>query len=195
MDRTDYVLTENYCDECDQVLHAAFDRNEFFDHKTGVVECPDCGKRVMPCNECPDHANCDNCPWGNTPSAAGLSDEGYVRFLREHEPKSYETYRNGANGEYYAKICAEIEKREAWKKSKKPDRSDAELLTDLIDEVMEYNSLRDDEWAFDEEHGNRDSWDAETCDEHDELLADIQTHRKAIRDLIVEATGDEAVSF
>lgn len=77
----------------------------------------------------------------------------------------------------------------------KKNRTDTEILKELIDEIMEYNALRDDEWVFDEEHGNREFWDVETCNEHDELLDEIYNHRKAIRDLIVEATGDEILEF
>ena len=74
-------------------------------------------------------------------------------------------------------------------------RSDTEILKELIGEILEYNSLRDDEWDFNDEHGSPDMWDDVVCEEHDELLGEIQSHRKAIRDLIVEATGDENLAF
>ena len=74
-------------------------------------------------------------------------------------------------------------------------RSDTEILKEMIDEIMEYNSLRDDEWDFMDEHGHPDMWNAETIDEHDQLLGEIQAHRGHIRDLIVEATGDKKVCF
>lgn len=45
-------------------------------------------------------------------------------------------------------------------------RTDTEILKDLIDAVMEYNSLRDDEWEFQDRHGHPDFWDAEVCAEH-----------------------------
>ncbi len=74
-------------------------------------------------------------------------------------------------------------------------RTDTEILKDLIDAVMEYNSLRDDEWEFEDAHGNRDFWDAEVSDEHDELIADILASRRRVRSLLVEATGDDTISF
>ena len=78
----------------------------------------------------------------------------------------------------------------------KKNRTDTEILKELIDEIMEYNSLRDEEWEFeDRTGGNRDMWSEEDMEEHDELLDEIQKHRVAIRNLIVEATGDENLSF
>ena len=75
-------------------------------------------------------------------------------------------------------------------------RTDTEILKDLIDEVMVYNSLRDDEWDFEDRNGpSRDMWDEETMNEHDELLDEIQQSRVKVRNLIVEATGDEDVCF
>lgn len=75
------------------------------------------------------------------------------------------------------------------------DRTDTEILKDMIDAIMEYNSLRDDEWDFDDNHGHRDFWTEDVMDEHDELLVEIAKSRSHIRDLIVEATGDEEISF
>ena len=74
-------------------------------------------------------------------------------------------------------------------------RTDTEILKDLIDAVMEYNSLRDEEWDFNDRNGNPCMWDEDACAEHDELLADITKSRHAVRDLIVEATGDTEISF
>ena len=77
----------------------------------------------------------------------------------------------------------------------KKDRTDTEILKELIDEIMEYNSLRDDEWDFNDKHGDCNFWDRETYNEHDELIDEILTHRTAIRNLIVEATGDKDIAF
>ena len=74
-------------------------------------------------------------------------------------------------------------------------RTDTEILKDLIDAVMEYNSLRDYEWEFQDEHGHPDFWDAEVSDEHEGLIADILASRRRVRDLLVEATGDDTISF
>lgn len=81
------------------------------------------------------------------------------------------------------------------KKAKKPMRSDTEILKDLIDAVMEYNSLRDDEWDFLDNHGNPYMWSDEEDDEHEELISDILKKRREVRNLIVEATGDKNLSF
>lgn len=69
------------------------------------------------------------------------------------------------------------------------------LLKELAQAVVEYNSLRDDEWGFDDEHGNRDFWDEETCDEHEELLDTILASRAKVRNLLREIPGFENVSF
>ena len=74
-------------------------------------------------------------------------------------------------------------------------RTDTEILKDLIDAVIEYNSLRDDEWDFNDEHGNPDIWDTETNDAYEELIAEILEKRREVRSLIVEATGDETLYF
>ena len=74
-------------------------------------------------------------------------------------------------------------------------RSDTEILKDLIDAVLEYNSLRDDEWDFQDEHGSPDFWGEEENDAHEELIAEILKKRREVRSLIVEATGDEDLCF
>ena len=106
IDRTDYVLTENYCDECDQVVHAVFDRDAFFDHRVGVVSCDQCGHKVMPCNECETRTDCGNCPWRNADAAKPMSDEDYLRFLREHEPECYKAVKDEG---VYAEVAKRIE--------------------------------------------------------------------------------------
>lgn len=74
-------------------------------------------------------------------------------------------------------------------------RSDTEILKDLIDAVMEYNSLRDDEWDFQDEHGSPDFWGEEENDAHEKLIGEILKKRREVRSLIVEATGDEDLCF
>jgi hypothetical protein len=81
------------------------------------------------------------------------------------------------------------------KKAKKVMRSDTEILKDLIDAVMEYNSLRDDEWDFQDEHGSPDFWGEDENDAHEELIGEILKKRREVRNLIVEATGDEDLCF
>lgn len=74
-------------------------------------------------------------------------------------------------------------------------RSDTEILKDLIDAVLEYNSLRDDEWDFQDEHGSPDFWGEEENDAHEELIGEILKKRREVRSLIVEATGDDDLCF
>lgn len=74
-------------------------------------------------------------------------------------------------------------------------RTDTEILKDLVEAIREYNSLRDDEWEFEDENGDRDFWDSGTNDTHEKLLNTIMESRSKVRDLIVEATGDETIGF
>jgi len=74
-------------------------------------------------------------------------------------------------------------------------RTDTEILKDLIDAIMEYNSLRDDEWDFNDNHGSPDFWGDEENDAHEELIGEILASRRKVRDLLVEATGDDNLSF
>lgn len=70
-------------------------------------------------------------------------------------------------------------------------RADSEILEDLIVAMREYDNLRDREWDFETEHGNRDMWGDDVCDEHDELMEDIDKARAKVSKLIAEATGDK----
>ena len=74
-------------------------------------------------------------------------------------------------------------------------RTDTEILKDLVEAIREYNSLRDDEWDFDDNNGNRDFWSEDVINAHEELLNTIKESRIKVRNLIVEATGDENISF
>ena len=81
------------------------------------------------------------------------------------------------------------------KKAKKSMRSDTEILKDLIDAVIEYDSLRDDKCDFLDNHDNTDMWGDDEDEEYEELVANIRKKREEVRNLIVEATGDETISF
>lgn len=70
-------------------------------------------------------------------------------------------------------------------------RSDSDILVDLIAAMREYDNLRDREWDFETEHGNRDMWGDDVCDEHDELMEDIDKARDEVNRLIAEAEGDK----
>ena len=112
MARRSYILTENFCDECDEVLNQVFDEKAFYAGKVGALICPKCGHVTMPCNECEDRFNCEKCPWRRAKAkvSKAMTDEEYIRYIRVHEPELYEMFKNGENGHYYDKIIAKIEK-------------------------------------------------------------------------------------
>ena len=74
-------------------------------------------------------------------------------------------------------------------------RTDTEILKDLVEAIVEYNSLRDDEWDFVEENGDRDFWDDGTNDIHEKLLNTIIESRSKVRNLLAEATDNKEFSF
>ena len=75
-------------------------------------------------------------------------------------------------------------------------RTDTEILKELMDVLMEYNSDRDAEWDFASEHGlDGSNWTEEQTEEHERILNDIQRNRTRIRDMIREATGDATIEF
>lgn len=79
---------------------------------------------------------------------------------------------------------------------RKPARTDTEILKELMDVLMEYNSDRDAEWDFVDEHGlDESAWNEENVEEHQQILDDIQRNRTRIRDIIREATGDATIEF
>lgn len=59
------IMMEDYCCECDGVINAECDCEDFNSHKAGRVRCPMCGAVNLPCNECADHTACNNCPYVN----------------------------------------------------------------------------------------------------------------------------------
>lgn len=70
------------------------------------------------------------------------------------------------------------------------ERTNEEKVNKLVDAIVELESLRDDEWDFEERNGpNRDCWDEETSNEHDELVGRILGTRYRVRDLCREITG------
>ena len=74
-------------------------------------------------------------------------------------------------------------------------RTDTEILKDLVEAVRTHNALRDEEWDFEESHGDRYMWNAEEMAAHDELLDEIRESTEKVRSLMVEATGDETITF
>lgn len=70
-------------------------------------------------------------------------------------------------------------------------RTSREILNELANQIIKLESLRDDEWDFEEKHGQRDMWDDEVMKEHDELLDEIQDARDYATKLVREATGND----
>ena len=76
------------------------------------------------------------------------------------------------------------------------DRGSDEILKELMDVLMEYNSDRDAEWDFVDAHGlDGSQWSDEQVEERNQILEDIRRNRTRIRDIIREATGDATVEF
>ena len=73
-------------------------------------------------------------------------------------------------------------------------RSARRILSEMAEEIVRYSHLRDDEWEFEESHGDRAFWNEETEKEHSELLGEIQDSRDRLTKLVREATGDRNIS-
>jgi len=105
------IMTENYCDDCDEVLNVPFDATDFWNFKVGRIRCK-CGCIVKPCNECfgtENHDTCGNCPWENAEIKDAMTDKEFMLWCRENEPATYEMYKGDSNGDYFHKVIAEIE--------------------------------------------------------------------------------------
>lgn len=101
------IMTENYCDDCDNVLHAVFDIKEFDSHRRGSIVC-ECGTVVMPCNEC-DGIGCGDCPWKDSIPTPAMTDVEYVKWAKENAPSLYEVLKDPDNGGKYAEVIRELE--------------------------------------------------------------------------------------
>lgn len=99
----DKIITENYCDECGNQVHATFDKEDFYNFKVGLVRCSECGHIIKPCNECMDvngegYSSCANCPWTGAKVVDSATNEEYLRFIKENDTSLYEAYKNEDNG-------------------------------------------------------------------------------------------------
>ena len=101
------IITENYCDDCDNVLHAVFDIKDFESHRRGSIVC-ECGTVVMPCNEC-DGIGCGDCPWKNSTPTPAMTDMEYVKWVKENSPSLYEILKDIDNGGKYAEVIRELD--------------------------------------------------------------------------------------
>lgn len=81
-------------------------------------------------------------------------------------------------------------------KPKLPDVDCAADLKELMDAIMEYNSDRDAEWDFVDDHGlDACGWTEEQAEEHDQILADIAKKREWIQGILRRVTGDVTLEF
>ena len=101
------MMTENYCDECDEVVHQVFGERDFYKHKVGRIICPVCGHFVMPCNEC-NATNCEDCPWKKSEPTKGMDETEYIVWYKENDPKVFDLMKSGDLGEYFKKIANEL---------------------------------------------------------------------------------------
>ena len=107
--------TENFCDDCDDVLHAVFNIKDFWGHKVGLIRCK-CGCVVKPCNECGGEdadgnaVSCDNCPWVNAKITDAMTDEEYVLWLKDNDKNTFEVYADPKNGyDHYREVIETLE--------------------------------------------------------------------------------------
>lgn len=103
------MLTENYCDECDEVVHAVFDEEDFYAHRIGTVLCPNCGHVIMPCNECENHDECGNCPWRGVHPESAISPEAMLRYIRGRSQEEFRRYLDGAMGDVMQELANKIQ--------------------------------------------------------------------------------------
>lgn len=118
------MITENFCDDCDDCVHAVFDAKKFYDFKVGRIRCH-CGCVIKPCNECLDeygnHYNCTECPWEKAKIVDAMTDEEYVRWTKENEPSIYALMTTGEMGDLFKKIALDMEMKGHEKTIKQMD--------------------------------------------------------------------------
>ena len=107
------VMTENTCDNCDELIHAVVESDDILNFAVGYVKCPNCGGAVHICNECHDektngHHDCANCPFRDGRVKEGMSDREYVEWMRENEPSRFAAIKDGKCGTHYMKLIAEM---------------------------------------------------------------------------------------
>lgn len=131
------IMTENYCDECDEVLHAVFDIDDFESHHRGSIMCK-CGTVVMPCNECDDHGMCGDCPWKDSIATPAMSGVEYLKWMKENKPASWEILKEAYNDSMYAKAIRELEETdEANDKASKP--TEGKDMWIVVFDVIDYD--------------------------------------------------------
>ena len=102
-------MTENYCDECDNVVNQVFNDEDFYNHKVGLIKCPECGHIISPCNECDNNDNCEECPWRKAKISDALTEEEHIRWYKENDTNVYNMMKSGELGYRYKELVEEIE--------------------------------------------------------------------------------------
>jgi hypothetical protein len=103
------MMSENYCDECDNVVHQVFNDEDFYNHKVGLIECPECGHIISPCNECDNNDNCEECPWRKAKISDAMTEEEHIRWYKENNTNVYNMMKSGELGYGYKELVEEIE--------------------------------------------------------------------------------------
>jgi hypothetical protein len=101
------IMTENYCDECDNVVHQVFNIEDFYNYKVGLVKCPECGTIIKPCNECDNNDNCAECPWNKAKVSDAISEEEHILWYKENNKRIYEMMKKGDLGDGYKELIEE----------------------------------------------------------------------------------------
>lgn len=117
------IMLENYCDECGNEVHTILDKDDFWNHKIGLIRCNECGHIIKPCNECSgekDFSVCANCPWTNAKIVDCPTDEEYLAWVKKNAPSIYEAYKKEENGfDYYRMLIIKMEMKEDMERAKK----------------------------------------------------------------------------
>lgn len=103
------IITENYCTGCDNIVHQVFNDEDFYNHKVGLIECPECGMLIRPCNECDDNSRCAYCPWNKAKISDAMTEEEHILWYKENDTKIYKMMKNGDLGEGYKELIEELE--------------------------------------------------------------------------------------
>lgn len=101
------MMTENYCDECDNVVHQIFDVEDFYNYKVGLIRCPECGNIVIPCNECDNNDKCEECPWNNAKVSDAITEVEHILWYKENNKRIYEMMKKGDLGDGYKELIEE----------------------------------------------------------------------------------------
>lgn len=176
------IMTENYCDDCDNVLHAVFDIGDFESHRRGSIIC-ECGTVVMPCNEC-DGKLCGDCPWKESIPTPAMTDVEYVKWVKENAPTLYDVLKDPYNGGKYAEVIRELDGvGEATDKVSEPTES-KEMW------IVVFNEFDDDDYVG---IVNRKAYNS-VGEAVDAMDADIERWTNGRHNIIIEEDEDRDIT-